>query len=117
MRLRDEVIGTLNLFRAAPGSLDPAAARGGAGAGGRGQDRDPAGAGGPGAGGRGRQLQVALNSRVVIEQAKGILAERLKVTPTRHSCCSAATRDHNHPLTGLAGDVIRGAAPIGRRSS
>jgi GAF domain-containing protein len=113
MRLRDQVIGTLNLFRASPVALDPAvvvaatalvdvatigilqerAVR---------QQEVVAG-----------QLQVALNSRVIIEQAKGVLAERLRVTPDeafvllRHYA-----RDHNHPLTQLSGDVIRGTARI-----
>ena len=59
------------------------------------------------------QLQRALNSRVVVEQAKVILAERLRVTPDeafvlpRHYA-----REHNYPLTELSGDVIRGTARI-----
>ena len=59
------------------------------------------------------QLQHALNSRVVIEQAKGVLAER-------HSCdievAFAALRQHarsnNLRLTDLALSVIRGEAEI-----
>ncbi|MGO9083440.1 MAG: GAF and ANTAR domain-containing protein [Streptosporangiaceae bacterium] len=114
MRLRDQVIGTLNLFRGAPDGLDPAVARAAralvdVATIGILQERavrqqEVAAS----------QLQVALNSRVMIEQAKGILAERLRSTPDeaflmlrRHS------RDHNHPLTQLAGDVIRGTAIIG----
>jgi AmiR/NasT family two-component response regulator len=59
------------------------------------------------------QLQVALNSRVMIEQAKGILAERLRVTPDEaFLLLRRYARDHNHPLTVLAGDVVRGTAPI-----
>ena len=59
------------------------------------------------------QLQVALNSRVIIEQGKGVLAERLRVTPDEASAILRRyARDHNHPLTGLAGDVIRGTARI-----
>jgi hypothetical protein len=113
MRLRDQVIGTLNLFRAAPDGLGPAvivaatalvdvatigilqerAVR---------EQEVVAG-----------QLQVALNSRVVIKQAKGILAERLRVTPDEaFLILRRYARDHNHPLTKLAGDVTRGTARI-----
>ncbi len=52
------------------------------------------------------QLSYALNSRIVIEQAKGILAERATIGPSdaferlRHHA-----RDHNLRLT----DVARGA--------
>ncbi|MDQ2873524.1 MAG: ANTAR domain-containing protein [Actinomycetota bacterium] len=59
------------------------------------------------------QLQVALNSRVVIEQAKGIVAERLQVTPDETVLLLRRfARDRNYRLTELAGDVIRGTAPI-----
>jgi GAF domain-containing protein len=113
MRLRDEVIGTLNLFRAAPGGLDQAAARvaralvdvATIGILQERAVRERAVVAG--------QLQVALNSRVVIEQAKGILAERLKVAPdAAFMLLRRYARDHNRPLTELAGDVIRGTAPI-----
>jgi len=113
MRLREQVIGTLNLFKAQPDGLSPAvvvaatalvdvatigilqerALR---------QQEVVAG-----------QLQVALNSRVLIEQAKGALAERLRVTPDEaFVILRRYARDHNHPLTQLAGDVIRGTALI-----
>jgi AmiR/NasT family two-component response regulator len=113
MRLRDQVIGTLNLFRTAPDGLTPAvvvaatalvdvatigilqerAVR---------QQEVVAG-----------QLQVALNSRVIIEQAKGILAERLQLTPDEaFVILRRYARDHNHPLTELSADVIRGTARI-----
>ena len=59
------------------------------------------------------QLQVALNSRVLIEPAKGILAERLRISPGEaFLILRRYARDHNHPLTTLAGDVIRGTARI-----
>ena len=113
MRLRDQVIGTLNLFKAAPDGLAPAvvvaatalvdvatigilqerAVR---------QQEVVAG-----------QLQIALNSRVVIEQAKGVLAERLRVTPDEaFVLLRRYARDHSHALTELSGDVIRGTARI-----
>jgi transcriptional regulator with GAF, ATPase, and Fis domain len=109
MRLRDQVIGTLNLFRVARGGLDPAVARAG-----RAlvdvatigilqeravhQQEIVAG-----------QLQIALNSRVMIEQAKGILAERFGTTPDEaFVMLRGHSRHNNRPLTELAGDVIRG---------
>src|ERR1700689_3691323 len=76
MRLRDQVIGALNLFRAAPGPFAPAELRVGQAPPGRppigllhegNLRRSETGA---------EQLQGAPNSRVVIEQAKGKLAER-----------------------------------------
>ena len=77
MRLREQVIGALNLFRAAPGALPPADMRIGQALADvatisllhersmRHSDT------------LNEQLQTALNSRVIIEQAKGKLAERL----------------------------------------
>ena len=59
------------------------------------------------------QLQVALNSRVIIEQAKGVLAERLRITPDEaFVLLRRYARDHNHPLTELSADVIRGTVRI-----
>jgi len=63
------------------------------------------------------QLQVALNSRVMIEQAKGILAERLRTTPDEaFLILRRYARDHNRPLTKLASDVIHGTASLIRDS-
>ncbi len=115
MRLRDEVIGTLNLFRGVPSVLDEAVAQAARAL------VDVATIGilqeravreqGLVAG----QLQVALNSRILIEQAKGILAERLRVTPDEaFLVLRRYARDHNHPLTQLAGEVITGTASIVR---
>jgi GAF domain/ANTAR domain len=76
-RLRDQVIGALNLFRAAPGLLDPADLRIGQALAdvatiGLLHERNLR---------RGEtvaeQLQGALTSRIIIEQTKGKLAERL----------------------------------------
>jgi len=113
MRLRDQVIGTLNLFGSAPDGLDPAVARAARAL------VDIATIGilqerasreqGIVAG----QLQVALNSRVIIEQAKGILAERLRVTPDHaFLILRDYARSNNRPLTQLAGDVITGTVGI-----
>jgi transcriptional regulator with GAF, ATPase, and Fis domain len=113
MRLRDQIIGTLSLFRSAADGLNPAVAVAG-----RAlvdvatigilqeraihQQEVVAG-----------QLQVALNSRVIIEQAKGILAERLQTTPDEaFMILRRYARDHNRPLTELAGDVIQRTASI-----
>jgi GAF domain-containing protein len=115
MRLRDQVIGTLNLFRSAPDGLTPPvamAARALVDVATIGilqeravhQQEVVAG-----------QLQVALNSRVLIEQAKGILAERLRTSPNdAFFILRRYARDHNRPLTQLAGDVIQGTTSINR---
>jgi AmiR/NasT family two-component response regulator len=59
------------------------------------------------------QLQVALTSRVIIEQAKGILAERMRVTPDQaFIVLRAYSRTNNFPLTRLAADVISGTARV-----
>lgn len=112
MRLRDEIIGTLNLFHAAAGP-DPVTARVAR------SMVDVATIGLlPERALRHQeilteQLQTALNSRVLIEQAKGILAERYGFDPERaFTVLRRYARNHNRPLTALARDVITGAVQI-----
>jgi GAF domain-containing protein len=113
MRLRDQVIGTLNLFRRAPDGLDQPVARAARALvdvatigilqerAVRQQELVA------------EQLQAALHSRVMIEQAKGVLAERHQVTPDQAFLIMRRyARNHNRPLTALAGDVIHGTADI-----
>jgi GAF domain-containing protein len=109
MRLRGVVIGALNLFSTAPGKMSPA-------------DVEAAQAmadvatiavlqhrAALEAQILNEQLNYALNSRIVIEQAKGVLAERKGLTMEeafarlRHHA-----RNHNLLLAGVAGDVISG---------
>ncbi len=55
------------------------------------------------------QLQTALNSRILIEQAKGFLAERLHVTvEDAFAVLRGYARDHNRKLTDVAADVTAG---------
>jgi AmiR/NasT family two-component response regulator len=57
------------------------------------------------------QLQVALDSRVVIEQAKGALAERLQMTPENaFEVLRASARRRRVPLHELAQLVVAGAS-------
>ena len=107
MRLRDQVIGALNLFRAAPGGLDPADLRIGQALAdvatiGLLHERNV----------RRRetvaeQLQAALNSRVIIEQAKGKLAERLGIDMDRaFKMLRDYARNSNQHLTDVARDFV-----------
>jgi GAF domain-containing protein len=53
------------------------------------------------------QLQAALKSRVIIEQAKGMLAEYLTVTvDDAFKLLRNYTRDHNRKLSEVASDVV-----------
>jgi transcriptional regulator with GAF, ATPase, and Fis domain len=110
MRLRDEVIGALNLFRARPGPLDPAELRIGQALAdvatvGLLQERNVR---------RGEiaaeQLQGALNSRVIVEQAKGKLAERLS-TDMDHAFAMLReyARNSNQRLTDVARSFVDSA--------
>lgn len=109
MRLRGAVIGALNLFRADAGPLGPGdvvvaqaladvatiailqhrAAR-------QAQDVN-------------EQMQLALTSRIVIEQAKGMIAERLGIDMDRaFSRLRGYARHNNLRLAAVAQDVIDG---------
>jgi transcriptional regulator with GAF, ATPase, and Fis domain len=107
MRLRDQVIGALNLFSAGTGRLGPAGLRIGQALAdvatiGLLQERNVRRAET-----LAEQLQAALNSRVVIEQAKGKLAERLGLDMDQ---AFTLLRDHarnsNQRLTDVARHVI-----------
>ena len=115
MRLRSQVIGSLNLFHAGTGGLGRdelrmAQALADAATIGILQQRSIR---------RGEvvagQLQSALTSRIVIEQAKGVLAERLQVSPDdAFGMLRAAARSRNRLLSDLAREVASGSADIAR---
>jgi len=110
MRLRTDVIGTLNLFGARPGALDRDTIRLGQALADvatigllqartiRHQET------------LAEQLQLALNSRVIIEQAKGVLAERRSVDMDQSFAMLRATaRTSNRRLSELARAVVDGS--------
>jgi hypothetical protein len=113
MRLREQVIGALNLFRAAPGPFDPA----GIGIGQaladvatisllheRGMRHSET---------LNERLQTALDSRVIIEQAKGKLAERLGVDMNRaFSLLRDFARSRNLRLSDLARAFVDGTETL-----
>src|SRR5579863_10406805 len=109
MRLREQVIGALNLFRAVPGPFDPAGIRIGQALADvatisllheRSMRRSDI---------LNEQLQTALNSRVIIEQAKGKLAERLGVgTDQAFSLLRDFARARNLRLSDLAWAFVDG---------
>ncbi|MEU4716671.1 GAF and ANTAR domain-containing protein [Micromonospora purpureochromogenes] len=113
MRLRSEVIGALNLFDSQPGALDEGRLRIGQAL----ADvatigllqqraihrRDTLT----------EQLQTALNSRVLIEQAKGVLAERLQVdVGEAFTLLRSGARSHNRRLSDLAQAIVDGSEPL-----
>jgi hypothetical protein len=120
MRLRDQVVGALNLFGAGTVLLGPADLRVGQALAdvatiGLLQERNVRRADT-----LAEQLQAALNSRVVIEQAKGKLAERLTVDMDRaFEMLRDYARNSNQRLTDVARDFVEGAAtdfpPLRRR--
>lgn len=110
MRLRSEVIGSLNLFHGAGGlgseQLRLAQALADAATIGILQQRTIR-QGEVVAG----QLQAALTSRIAIEQAKGVLAERLQIsTGEAFGVLRAAARSRNRLLSDLAREVVDSAA-------
>lgn len=113
LRLRDQVIGALNLFHTNPGGLDKAGQQIGQAL----ADVATIGILQERALRRGEilteQLQTALNSRIVIEQAKGILAEHAGNDLTMDGAFDALrgyARAHNQRLSELATDIVNRVA-------
>ena len=113
MRLRDQVIGALNLFRAAPGAFDADSVQVGQALADvatisllhersmRHIDT------------LNEQLQTALNSRVIIEQAKGKLAERLGVDMDQaFTLLRERARTSNRRLSDLARAFVDGTEAL-----
>jgi transcriptional regulator with GAF, ATPase, and Fis domain len=113
MRLREQVIGALNLFRASPGTFDPADVRVGQALADVAtisllQERNMRHSDT-----LNEQLQTALNSRVVIEQAKGKLAERLGLDMGQaFNLLRDYARARNLRLSALAQAFIDGSEPL-----
>jgi GAF domain-containing protein len=112
MRVRTHVLGTLNLFMAAPGPLsdaDVAVAQALAHAATLALLHNEAALDSQRLT---AQLQGALNSRVTIEQAKGAIAERAGIgTDEAFSRLRRYARDHNVKLTDIAARVVTRTAP------
>ncbi|MGW0916363.1 GAF and ANTAR domain-containing protein [Streptomyces sp. NPDC002784] len=113
MRLRDEVVGALNLFRAHSGPFDPAAAPVAQALADvatisvlqqRTTERSTV---------LNEQLQTALNSRVLIEQAKGKLAERQGIDMEQaFTALRGYARAHNRRLADVARVLIDDSEPL-----
>jgi transcriptional regulator with GAF, ATPase, and Fis domain len=110
MRLRSETIGALNLFRSEPGRLSEAdlsigQAMADVATVGLLQERTIAA--------RellATQLQTALTSRVLLEQAKGMVAQRAGVSMDQaFQLMRAYARSHNRRLSDVAAQVIEGS--------
>jgi GAF domain-containing protein len=113
MRLRDEVIGALNLFHVQPGGLSEptlALAQALADVATIGLLQERVIRGGEVLA---EQLQSALNSRVLIEQAKGVIAERNGINVGEaFTLLRQAARRHNRRLSDLAHEVVAGSTRI-----
>jgi GAF domain-containing protein len=115
MRLRAQTIGALNFFGVAPGPVDAARLRLGQALADvatigllqqRAIHRRDA---------LTEQLQSALNSRVLIEQAKGVLAERLQVgVDDAFAILRQSARAANRRLADLARAVVDGTEQVPR---
>jgi len=113
MRLRTEVIGALNFFDTKPGAVDAGKLRIGQAL----ADVATIGLLQQRAIHRRdvltEQLQTALNSRVLIEQAKGVLAERLHVdVADAFTLLRNGARSHNRRLSELAQAIIDGSEQV-----
>jgi transcriptional regulator with GAF, ATPase, and Fis domain len=113
MRLRSDVIGALNLFDTTAGALDEARSRVGQAL----ADVATIGLLQQRAIRRGdvltEQLQVALNSRVLIEQAKGVLAERLGIDVAEaFQLLRKNARNRNVRLSDFAQAVVDGSGQL-----
>jgi transcriptional regulator with GAF, ATPase, and Fis domain len=113
MRLREEIIGAMNLFSAAPGPLTTESLELGQAL----ADTATIGILHERTVRRHEevadQLQAALNSRILIEQAKGVLAQRLNVTVDQaFTALRGHARDTNTKITKIAGAVIDGSLQI-----
>lgn len=112
MRLRREVIGTLSLLTAEPGGLHPMSTQLGQAL----ADVATIGILHQRTVGQAEivteQLQTALNTRVVIEQAKGVLSARSDILTTEQAfqALRRYARAHNQRLSDLARQVIDGTA-------
>ena len=112
MRLRDDVVGALNLFGSAPGSLDDADLRLAQALADVAtialvQDRAAADRNLVN-----EQLQQALDSRVLLEQAKGVLAYSGGLDmPAAFAALRQYARDHNLKLTDLARALVDRVLP------
>ena len=110
MRLRGQIIGALNLFRARSGPFEPADLRVGQALAdvatiGLLQERNLR---------RSEtiaeQLQAALNSRIIIEQAKGKLAERFNLAMDQaFTLLRDHARESNQRLTDTARNLVNSA--------
>ena len=113
MRLRDQVIGALNLFRGSVGAFDPEVVHVGQALADvatisllhdRSMRRTDT---------LNEQLQTALNSRVIIEQAKGKLAERLGIDVNQaFTLLRDQARNRNQRLSDLARAFVDGTQAI-----
>ncbi|WP_406507920.1 GAF and ANTAR domain-containing protein [Streptomyces sp. NBC_00212] len=113
MRLRDEVVGALNLFRTAPGPFEPVSTSIAQALADvatisllqqRSVHRSTV---------LNEQLQTALNSRVLIEQAKGKLAERHSIDMEQaFTALRGYARSHNRRLSDLAHAFVTDSEPL-----
>lgn len=112
MRLRNDVLGALNLFGSTPGPLnenDLRLAQGLADVATIALIQDRA------AGDKdlvNEQLQHALDSRVILEQAKGVLASRAELDmPAAYAALRKYARDHNLKIADLAHALVNRTLP------